>query len=61
MNSPSAAQAPADRLQERRRLRPAGSFAVSDEARQTASEYSAAAARGEFDYAQLSRDIAAAN
>lgn len=59
MNSPSAAQAPADRLQERRRLRPAGSFAVSDEGRKIASEYSAAAARGEFDYAQLSRDIAA--
>lgn len=60
MNSQSAAQAPADRLLERRRREPRG-FAVSAEAQSLGATYSAQMDRGEFDYNQLARDIAAAS
>lgn len=61
MNSQSAAQAPAARLLDRRRVRPQSTFAVSPEAQQIGREYAAMMDRGEFDHAQLARDIADAD
>lgn len=61
MNSQfAAAQAPADRLLERRRRQPRD-FAVSADARRLGAEYSAQMDRGEFDHNQLARDIAASS
>lgn len=61
MNSQPVGHAPADRLQERRRRQPRGGFAVSPDAQRLGQQYASQMDRGEFDYAQLAGDIAAAS